>query len=74
MSLHSASFVSSLIAHKFVYEQFFFFFFCLVSACLLNKFKTKAQVWLIYKQINMNEVFIVPKLELFMNDLVYLEL
>ena len=33
-------------------------FFCLGSACLLNESKTKAQVWLIYKQTNMNEFFI----------------
>ena len=37
-------------------------FFCLGSACLLNKLKTKAQAWLIYKQTNMNELFIKPSL------------
>ena len=47
-------FVSSLIVHELVREQFF----CLGSACLLNKPKTKAQVLLIYKQINMNKLFI----------------
>ena len=35
-------------------------FFCLSSACLLNEPKTKAQVWLIYKQTNMNKLFIKP--------------
>jgi len=29
----------------------------LISACLLNKPKTKVQTWLIYKQTNMNEPF-----------------
>ena len=52
MSLNSTCFVSSLIVH----EQFFFF--CLSSACLSNKPKIKAQAWLIYKQMNMNELFI----------------
>ena len=57
MSLNSTCFVSSLIVHK----QFFFFFFLLklgLFACLSNKPKIKAQVWLIYKQMNMNELFI----------------
>ena len=35
-------------------------FFCLCSACLSNKPKTKVQAWLIYKQTNMNEFFIEP--------------
>ena len=35
-------------------------FFCSGLACLLNKPKTKAQAWLIYKQTNMNEFFIKP--------------
>ena len=39
---------------------FFFFFFCLGSTCLLNEPKTKAQSWLIYKQTNMNKLFIKP--------------
>ena len=39
----------SLFMNKFV---------CLSSACLLNETKTKAQSWLIYKQINMNKLFI----------------
>ena len=33
-------------------------FFCSGLACLSNKPKTKAQAWLIYKQTNMNELFI----------------
>ena len=33
-------------------------FFCLSSACLLNEPKPKAQAWLIYKQTNMNKLFI----------------
>ena len=33
-------------------------FFCLSLACLLNKPKTNAQAWLIYKQTNINKVFI----------------
>ena len=39
-------------------QTIFFFFFCLSSACLSNKPKIKAQAWLIYKQMNMNELFI----------------
>ena len=35
-------------------------FFSLGSACLLNEPKTKAQTYLIYKQKNMNELFIEP--------------
>ena len=35
-------------------------FFYLGLACLLNKPKIKAQVWLIYKQTNMNKIFIEP--------------
>ena len=35
-------------------------FFCLSSACLSNKSKTKAQVWFICKQTNMNKFFIEP--------------
>ena len=35
-------------------------FFCSGLACLSNKPKTKAQAWLIYKQTNMNELFIKP--------------
>ena len=49
MSLSLACFVSSPIVHKF---------FFLGSTCLLNKPKTKAQAWIIYKQMNMNELFI----------------
>ena len=51
MSLSLACFVSSPIVHNF-------FFFFLGSTCLLNKPKTKAQAWIIYKQMNMNELFI----------------
>ena len=54
MNLYLDWFASSLIVHELVHEQFF----CLGSACLLNKPKTKAQVLLIYKQINMNKLFI----------------
>ena len=54
MSLNSTCFVLSPIVHEFVQKQFFF----LSSACLSNKPKTKAQAWLIYKQTNMNELFI----------------
>ena len=35
-------------------------FFCLGLAWLLNKPKTKAQAWFIYKQTNMNKLFIEP--------------
>ena len=35
-------------------------FFCLGSACLLNEPTTKAQAWFIYKQTNMNKLFIEP--------------
>ena len=35
-------------------------FFCSGLACLSNKPKTKTQAWLIYKQTNMNELFIKP--------------
>ena len=49
MSLSLACFVSSPIVHNF---------FFLGSTCLLNKPKTKAQAWIIYKQMNMNELFI----------------
>ena len=51
MSLYLNCFVSSLIAHEF---------FCLGSACLLNKPKIKAQTWLIYKQKNVSELLIEP--------------
>ena len=34
--------------------------FCLSSACFSNNPKTKTQVWFIYKQMNMNELFIKP--------------
>ena len=54
MNLCLDCFISSLIVHELVCEQFFF----LGSACLLNKPKIKAQVLLIYKQINMNKLFI----------------
>ena len=37
-------------------------FFCSGLAFLSNKPKTKAQAWLIYKQTNMNELFIKPSL------------
>ena len=37
-------------------------FFCLGLACLLNEPKNKAQAWLIYKQTNMNKLFIEPSL------------
>ena len=37
-------------------------FFGLSSACLLNESKTKTQVWLIYKQTNINKFFIEPSL------------
>ena len=37
-------------------------FFCLGSACLLNKPKITAQAWLIYTQTNMNKLFIEPSL------------
>ena len=33
-------------------------FFCLGSICLLNEPKTNVQAWFIYKQTNMNELFI----------------
>ena len=46
-------FVSSLIAHLFMNNLF-----RLGLACLLNQPETKAQVWLIYKQTNINELFI----------------
>ena len=39
-------------------KNYFILFFCLDLACLLNKFEIKAQVWLIYKQTNMNMFFI----------------
>ena len=58
MSLSSTFFVLSHIVHEFVHKQFFF----LSSACLSNKPKTKVQVWLIYKQTNMNELIIEPSL------------
>ena len=54
MNLCLDCFISSLIVHELVREQFFF----LGTACLLNKPKTKAQALLIYKQINMNKLFI----------------
>ena len=54
MSLCLNYFVSNLIAHELIHKQIF----CLDSACLLNKPKTKAQAWFIYKQTNMNELFI----------------
>ena len=54
MSLYLNCCVSSLIAHELVCEQFFW----LDLACLLNEPKTKAQVWLIYKQTKINKLFI----------------
>ena len=47
-------FVSSLIAHWLFMNNFF----CLDSACLLNKTKIKHQTWLIYNQTNINKFFI----------------
>ena len=58
MSLCLNYYVSSLIAHELVCEQFF----CLGLACLLNESKTKTQVWLIYKQANMNKLFVESSL------------
>lgn len=58
MTLYLNYFVSSLITHELVREQFFF---SLDLACLLNKPKTKIQAWLIYKQTNINEFFIDPR-------------
>ena len=55
MSLNSACFVSSPVVYELIYEQIFF---GLSSVCLSDKPKTKAQVKLIYKQMNMNELFI----------------
>ena len=51
--LYRALLFTSLFTNKF---------FCLGSTCLSNKPKTKAQFWLIYKQTNMNELFIEPSL------------
>ena len=45
-------------------------FFFLGLACLLNKPKIKAQIWLVYKQINMNMYFYRTKSELCMNNLI----
>ena len=59
MSLCLNCCVSSLIAHELVVK---FFFFWLGLVCLLNEPKTKAQAWLIYKQKNMNKLFIEPNL------------
>ena len=56
MSLCLNCCLSSLITHELVREQIF----CLGSACLLNELKNKAQAWLIYKQTNMNKLFIEP--------------
>ena len=50
MSLYLNCFVSNLIAHELVRELIFFFGLGLS----INKPKTKVQVWLIFKQINMN--------------------
>ena len=44
-----------LYTHELVQEQFFFF---LSLVGLFNKLKTKTQTWFIYKQININEIFI----------------
>ena len=54
-------------------------FFCLSSACLSNKPKTKAQAWLLYKQMKMNELFIELSLNClwtawFVYSLIYLRL
>ena len=54
MSLYLNCFVSNLIAHELVRELIFFFGLGLS----INKPKTKVQVWLIFKQINMNQLFI----------------
>lgn len=48
-------------------------YFCLGLACLLNKYKTKAQAWLIYKQTNMNKFFYQVESKFFMNNLVHLQ-
>ena len=56
MSLSSTCFVSSAIVH----EQLFIIIICLGPTCLSKKPKIKAQAWLIYKQTNMNELFIEP--------------
>ena len=47
-------------------------FFYLGLACLLNEFKTKTQVKLIYKQTNINEIFYRAKPDLFMINLIHL--
>ena len=54
MNLYLNCCVSSLITHELIREQIFL----LGSACLLNDPKTKAQAWLVYKQININKLFI----------------
>ena len=40
------------------FRDSFILFFCLGSPHLLNKPKTKDQTWLIYKQTNVNKLFI----------------
>ena len=70
MSLGLNCFVSNLIAHEIVHEQFFF---CLGSVYLLHEPKIKAQAWVIYKQINMNKFFYWVEFELFMIGLVHLQ-
>ena len=54
MSIYFASFVSSLIAYKLVHRNKIF---SLGLVCLLNKSKTKVQTRLLYKQTNMNKLF-----------------
>ena len=53
MSLRLICLVSSL---ELVFEQIFL----LRLGLFIKEFKTKAQAWLIYKQTNMNELFIKP--------------
>ena len=38
-----------------------FYFICLNLACLLNKHKIKIQTWLVYKETNINEFFLLSK-------------
>ena len=52
----------------------FFFFFFLGLTRLLNKYETKVQILLIYKQMHINEFFYRFKPKLFMNNLVHLQL
>ena len=54
MSLCLNCCVSSLIAHELVREQIFL----LGLGLFIKRAKTEAQTWLIYKQTNMDKLFI----------------